>query len=275
MSNDVERYATKEVELIGRRRAATEAITTAEQTAGTALLDAGEGEAVTAPVEAVMRAKAQASAIDAAVRACRERRLEAIRVKRQGDAAELRKQVEELRSQLEKLEAKMEKHVYAITELQGVPFIALPAPAVFGQVSRSQELQSQITNLQIRAGALVTDELPRAGIVDVQDVVTIDELVLAVLRHESDGPSAETVIAWAAGCEKHGRASRMERSMDIRDFGDNLRNFHLVWRNGVIVYDESHTQVPALIRTEPGQYSGNPISEQGSDLFRCPAPASV
>lgn len=156
-----------------------------------------------------------------------------------------------------------------------MPFIALPAPAVLGQVSRSQELQNQITSFEIRAAALEADELPRAGAVDVQDVTTTDPLVLAALLHESDGPSAESIIAWAAGCEKHGRASRMGRSMDQRDFGDNLRNFHLVWRNGVIVYDESHVQIPAFIRTEPGQYSGDPVAELGSDIFRCPAPAAV
>lgn len=273
-TNDVERYATKEVELIGRRRAATEAITTAEQAAGTALLDAGEGEAVTAPVEAVMRAKAQVSALDAAIHACRSRRLEAIRAKRQGDAAGLREQIIELREQLEKLEAKIAKHVAAISELQGAPFVALPASG-WNQVSRWQELQNQIASFEIRAAALEAAEVPRGGVVDVQGVTTPDQLLLAALLHESDGPSVESIIAWAVGCEKHGRVSRMGHSMDQRDFGDNLRNFHLVWRNGVIVYDESHVQVPAFIRTEPGQYSGNPVAELGTDIFRCPAPASV
>ena len=275
MSNEVERYASKEVELVGRRRVAVEAITAAEQAAGVALLDAGEGEAVTAPVEAVMRAKAQVSAIDAAIHACRSRRLEAIRAKRQGDAAELRKQVEELRKQVDELAATTAKHIAAISKSEGMPFIALPAPAVLGQVSRSQELQNQIASFEMRAAALEADELPRAGVVDVQDVVTTDELVLGALRHESDGPSAENIIAWAAGCEKHGRVSRMGRNMDQRDFGDSLRNFHLVWRQGVIVYDESHVQIPTFIRTEPGQYSGNPVAELGSDIFRCPAPAAV
>jgi hypothetical protein len=271
--NDVERYAAKEIELMGRRLQAVEAITAAEQAAGTALLD-GDGEATSAPVEAVIRASAQVSAIDSAVRTCRERRLEAIRAKRRGDAAELRKQILELREQLEKLEAKIAKHVAAISELQGVPFVALSASA-WNKASCSQELQSQSTSFEIRAAALEADQLPQAGSVDVENVTTVDELVLAVLRHESDGPSAESISAWALGCEKHGRLSRMGRGMDQRDFGDSLRNYHLVWRNGVIVYDESRTQVPEIIRTEPGKYSGRPIADPGSDIFRCPAPASV
>ena len=252
---------------------AVEGITAAEQAAGVALLDAAEGESTSTQTDGIMRAKSEVAAIDAAIHACRSRRLEAIRAKRQGDAAELRRQVEELRKQVDELAATTAKHIAAISESEGMPFIALPAPAVFGQVSRSQELQSQIASFEIRAAALEADELPRAGGVDVQDVVTTDELLLAVLRHLSDGPSAENIIAWAAGCEKHGRASRRRDSMDQRDFGDSLRNFHLSWRQGKIVYDESHVQIPTFIRTEPGQYSGNPVAELGSDIFRCPAPA--
>jgi hypothetical protein len=55
-----------------------------------------------------------------------------------------------------------------------------------------------------------------------------------VLRHESDGPSAQEVLAWAAACDPDDR------------FGNSPRSFRVSWRDGVINYSESYCQVAAL-----------------------------
>src|ERR1017187_2046664 len=106
MLNEIERYVTKEIELFGRRRAAIEAIEATEQAAGVALLDASEGESTAAQTDAIVRAKSELAAINAAITACRQRRLQAVREKRATEAKAARKQADELRGQLEQLEEK-------------------------------------------------------------------------------------------------------------------------------------------------------------------------
>jgi hypothetical protein len=58
--------------------------------------------------------------------------------------------------------------------------------------------------------------------------------VETVLRHESDGPSAQEVLAWAGACDPDDR------------FGNLPRSFRVNWRDGVIDYRESYCQVAAL-----------------------------
>jgi len=76
--------------------------------------------------------------------------------------------------------------------------------------------------------------VPRNGGAQLDDVTSAIPLVEMVLRHESDGPSAQEVLAWAAACDPDDR------------FGNSPRSFRVSWRDGVINYSESYCQVAAL-----------------------------
>jgi hypothetical protein len=76
--------------------------------------------------------------------------------------------------------------------------------------------------------------VPRNGGAQLDDVTSAIPLVEMVLRHESDGPSAHEVLAWATACDPDDR------------FGNLPRSFRVSWRDGVIDYRESYCQVAAL-----------------------------
>jgi hypothetical protein len=85
-----------------------------------------------------------------------------------------------------------------------------------------------------KAVRLETAGVPRNGGAQLDDVPSAVPLVEMVLRHESDGPSAQEVLAWAAACDPHNR------------FGNHPRSFRVSWSDGVIDYRESYCQVAAL-----------------------------
>jgi hypothetical protein len=268
----VEEFAVKEIELLGKRRAAVEAIETAEQAAGIAVLDAADGESTSGTVERIIRAKSEVSAIDAAIRACRARRLEAIRTKRQTEAVTAREEAAKLHKQIEGIIGKVREHLAAIDALQESHFAPPPLePAA--DLPLSQKLQMQLDAVERRAASLET-EIPRDGRVDVNDCRNVEPLIEAMLRHEGDVPSTQSVVDWAAACEKHGRAPRLDGATDHLEFGELSRNFHLIWRHNSIDYSQSYTQVPSLVRSWPGQLDPRvTVCESGSDLFRCPEPS--
>lgn len=271
---EILKYATKEIELFGRRRAAVEAIEAAEQAAGIAVLDAPEGESTAAQTDAIMRAKSEVSAIDAAVRACRQRRLEAIKRKRAAEAVAAHEESDGLRSQIESINSQVSEHLAAVAKLEQTQFAALPL-AMAADLPLTQCLQMQIDALERRATALES-EVPRTGGVDVSNVTGTGELIAEMLKHEGDVPTTEDVLSWVVGCEKHGRPGQQTGAPDCLAFGALLRNFHLVWRDCVIDFSQSYTQVPELIRASQGVYNPSmTVRESGSDLFRCPAPAAV
>lgn len=245
LTAEIQRYAAKTLELLVRRRLAVEAVTTAERAAGESLLDAIEGTSV--PMDTVLKTRAELSAIDAGIVACRKRRLQAITTKCAGEGVGLRKQVAQLQAELEKLEAKTLVHIRAITELQGRDFTAVPTATSSG-LPRSAQLQNEISGLEARAEALEREPVPTSGSVDLSDQTGTDALVGAVLRFEGDVPSVPEILDWAASCDR-GR------------FGNNARRFYLSWKNGVIDQQESYTQVAALARFAPGYLIG-------SDIFR-------
>jgi len=261
----IDKYAQKEIELVARLRTANERVASVEAAAGSAFLDAEEstdsGETSSVAVEVLMKARAEVSAIAAAIKTCRGRRLEAVAAKRRSTAAEMRKQVAELTSQLERLEAKTQKHIVAISELQGMPFTAAPTPTVPG-IPLSQQLQNQITTLAQRAANL-EGSVPRHGHVHLDNVASSQELIDAVLRTEADGPDAATINAWASACEaQNGRA-----------FGEQNRIFRLYWKDGSIDFGASYIQIPDLARTSAGAQPGHVVTELGTDVFRAAAVA--
>jgi len=259
----IEKYAQKEIELIARLSAASQRIAQAETAAGTAYVDADEGQSTSVSVDEVLRAKAEVPLIESAIRTVRGRRLEAVRAKRQADAGELRKQAADLRAEIARIEQKVRKHVEAINALQETLVSVSAAPAQ--PIAKSHLLETQAMAIEARAAAL-DSELPRHGSVTLDNVTSIDPLIAAVLHHPTDSPLSQDVVQWAADVErKAGRGS----------FGENLRRYTLVWKDGRIDTTESYIQVHSLARRPAGPVSGTLGYEIGSDLFYAPPGAAV
>ena len=128
---EIEKYAAKEVKLVADHREAVARVSAAELSAGDALLDAQDGESTSAAVEQIVRAKSGVAAIEASIRACRVRRLEAIKGKIAAEAADWRRRADEARAEQDRITAKIKKHVDALKQLEGVEFI--PASTQIGR----------------------------------------------------------------------------------------------------------------------------------------------
>ncbi len=224
---EIDKYAAKEVKSVANHRDAVAGVSAAELTAGDALLDSQDGESASAVVEQIVRAKSGVAAIEASIRACRARRLEAIKGKIATDAADWRKRADEARAEQDRIAAKTKKHLDALKQLEGVEFIPASTP-------RSSTLGARAFGCEDKAVQLESAGVPRNGGAQLDDVTSATPLVEMVLRHESDGPSAQEVLAWAAACDPDDR------------FGNLPRSFRVSWRDGVIDYRDSYCQVAVL-----------------------------
>ena len=253
----IEKLAARELLLMQQRHAACVKARAAEVAAGDEYLD-NEAQAEPGPsVAAVVKAQAEISAIDGGLRACRARRLQAVKTKRLAEAAALRKQAGELRDQAASIRLRVAQAITLVNSLEAVEVTVSPARA--GDVPLSQKLEARTDEMERRAAGLEGD-VPRSGVVDVEDATNVEPLIAAVLRHESDGPDAGEILAWAEACE----------FLSGKLFGDHARRFRLAWRDGAIDLAESYTQVPQLVKTSIGTF-GTTRFESGSDLFRAAA----
>ena len=258
LAADVEKWAVKELSLMQQQRDAAAKVLALELNAGDALLDAEGDQPSTAPIDAVVRARAEAAAVTAAIASCRLRRVQAITAKRAAAASELRREVMTLRRQRDALEKKTASLMDALGELQGMPYSASPTPTAPG-IPLSQLLLNKIQAAESQASALEA-ELPRSGEVSVEDVTGVEALVAAVLRVEADVPNTPSILEWAASVEHQAK----------REFGQQPRRYRLVWSDAEIDVDASYVQVPALIRTTEGTLGGA-VRELGTDQFRVAA----
>jgi hypothetical protein len=224
---EIENYAAKELKLVADHRGAIAKVSAAELSAGEGLLDAPDGESAKAAVEQIVRERSSIAAIEASIRACRARRLGAIRGKIAAEAAEWRQRADEAGAEQERITAKAKKHLDALKQLEGVEFIPASTP-------KSSTVGAQAFGCDDKAVQMETAGVPRNGGAQLDDVTSAIPLVEMVLRHESDGPSAQEVLAWAAACDPHDR------------FGNHSRSFRVSWTDGVIDYRGSYCQVAAL-----------------------------
>jgi len=224
---EIDKYAAKEVKLVADHCEAVARVSAAELTAGDALLDAQDSESASAAVEQILRAKSGVAAIEASIRACRVRRLEAIKGKIAADAADWRRRADEAHVEQDRIMTKTKKHFDALKQLEGVEYITASTP-------KSSTLGARAFGCEDKAVQLETAGVPRSGGAQLDDVTSAIPLVEMALRHESDGPSAQEVLAWAAACDPDGR------------FGNLPRSFRVSWRDGVIDYRDSYCQVAGL-----------------------------
>jgi hypothetical protein len=208
---EIEKYAAKELKLVADHRGAIATVSAAELSAGDALLDAADGESTEAAVGQIVRAKSGVAAIAASIRACRARRLEAIEGKIAAEAAEWRKRADEAHAEQERITGKTRKHLDALKQLEGVEYIPASTP-------KSSTLGARAFGCDDKALRLETAGVPRHGGAQLDDVSSAIPLVEMVLRNESDGPSAQEVLAWADYRESYCQVTALAPSAGISIF---------------------------------------------------------
>ena len=195
--------------------------------------------------------------IGVAMTACRQRRLAAVKAMREARASELEERVEGLRQESQTIISKVQKLTAKLTELLEVE-VAVTV-AVPGRFSKAQNLGLQIQGLEEKIFDLQHAELPAAGTVDLDGIISADEAALAVLSSESVCPSAESVIAWFSECQ----------TAASQPFGDHQRRVYLVWQGGEIDRDQSYIQVGDFMQSgETSAYSGRPVIDVRTGMFR-------
>ena len=167
---EIEKYAAKELKLVAEHREAVAMVSAAELSAGDALLDAPDGESTDAAVEQIVRAKSVVAAIEASIRACRARRLEAIEGKIAAEATEWRKRADEARAEQERITGKTKKHLDALKQLEGVEYIPASTP-------KSSTLGARAFGCDDKAVRLETTGVPRNGGAQLDDVTSAIPLV--------------------------------------------------------------------------------------------------
>jgi hypothetical protein len=254
-TNGVELWACKEIELTRKLHEAAERIPVAEEAAGAAILDEAPGESL----DTLTRARAEVVAFEAAIRACRARRVEAVKNARVAKAAEVRQEI----AALETESATIIDEVNTLLERMNVIQQSRFAPPAYDATTlaplpRTYHLGIELEALRTRLAQL-TGEVPQAGVVDFQaGAGAADALVLAVLKHESDGPNAQAVLDWYEAVLRQAK----------RDFGDMARRVRFVWRDGKIDVEQSYVQVFEAAQTTLGGVSGAAVqSILGSDQF--------
>jgi hypothetical protein len=247
----IEQLATREIELIERKRGVIARLASAETAAGlAAVVGEAEGE-----IAAVMRIKTETAAVDLAIKTVRAQRGPVVLEANRKKISELRDQIATKTKERDSLNTKTRKVLDELGRLQGVPYdmdlIDMQAGSELGigngcLQTKTDALTCEILALEAKVAALEGSSFPPNGEVDIE---TTDDLeaVRAVLNHPSDGPSMEAVQKWIADCARNGKG------LFPNGFGVAQRRIKLVWRNGVIL-PESYIYVPGVTERFVGNY---------------------
>jgi hypothetical protein len=269
---ELEKIAAKEIELCQRKQEKALALAEAEDAAGREFMETGKSK-----IGRVLKLRAERDAIDSALKACRAARVDAIKSKIAAEAADLRRQIADKQRELADLEAKTRKHLTALSELE-LDGGALYTSAVLSLqhsggdaltpllLPKSQKLRAEIEGLERKANDLTRWTLPDSGSVNIEGT-SINELLMAVLTHSSQVPSAEDVIKWHRLCEAESN----------KPFGDFTRRYQLQWKDGgQIDHAQSSVFVRDLAKKIEPRYTGiNPEHAIPADQeFKPPSASS-
>lgn len=255
----VDHWVTRERDLTRRKLEIQDSLAAVEAAAGARLLDAEETEAggdSDAALADLGRAQAELRAIIVALSGCRSRRMEALRAKRAGEVAALRKQISAKEGELAKLDAETDALLNKLSELQRMkytPGILMPNPAQgFFETPYAGKLRMEITDLEGRATQMESSGVPSSGTVDLNSEagIDVDAILTAALSHSSEGPSAEQVLEWSDGCK------RMARNRHTPIEGHVINRCYVKWRAGVINEAESYLFCRALATPVKGPTFG-------------------
>jgi hypothetical protein len=183
---ELEKYAAKELELMASLRDAAGKVSDAERSAGDSILD---GESTDAAMDGIVRARAQKAAIEGAIRACRARRLTAIKAGIAAEVMDLRKRAGEAREEQKRIATKAERHLKALQELEGCQFV--PAVTMYipgGAITNSGRLRSLAASLEDQAAHREAAGVPDCGSAQLDDVASATELAAPSCGIRATGP---------------------------------------------------------------------------------------
>ena len=241
---EIRKLAEREIELVREKQVKTRELSEAEHGAGLAYL-----ENKTTNLDQIIKLQAVLNMTKNALQACRAQRLAAIESKFRTDAQETRRRAAKKQSELADLEAKTNRLLADLSSLEGMTFTQAilacqPAsdPLQPRPVPKSALLRTEISELSWRAVELESKKIPNSGTVDVEAATSLDELLFAVLTHESEGPTGQEVLGWTDACQ----ASALKRGGVNAQFGDLARRYRLCWTDGKIDLAASYVFVAAL-----------------------------
>jgi hypothetical protein len=231
----IEALAEREMVLEQKLAAAHAELEAAEHQAAESYI--GDDDA--APdVDAVLRRQAAVSAINGAIVALRRQRPSVIEATSQRDAATVRAAAEGKRKELEAMTRKREKLLGELGELEGVAGLF-----VADRPTRSEALSGELVELERRADALETQIAPASGLFDTEDTLVISsaEVILAVLKSPSIGPTAREIQQWMRAVEL---AALPRAGGQILE--EQPRRVRIVWTAGSINAAESYIFWPGI-----------------------------
>lgn len=241
---ELEKLATKEIELTARRRTKSAELAAANETACRALLeDAPIGETTSS----VAQLSAEIAAIDLAIATIRSQRASAIRVEIRAEAAKLKTQADAKSKELSGIREKSAKLLKELSAIQWVEYtewlLGQQRESKLGAfaVPRIVVLGNEIARLEQEAAGLESKEAPTSGGIDLDNVADDVRVVNAVLNERSVGPEVKAVERWLEECEANAAKCGFKH-------GEPLDRVYLQWRDGSIDRGASYVYVSSLMR---------------------------
>jgi hypothetical protein len=252
---EIARWAKREADLVRQKEVV-------EADAGLAMLDAEPGAGAEGH-ERLARTLTELRATEAALKAARSRRLEAIHAKRAAEVEAAESRRADLEKEQAALSAKIEKHRKALVELLGIEVMIVPATPARPSILQSLALQTHGLDQQVQR---LRAPLPDSGTIDVENVVSVAPLIEALAAFEGVIPPMERVLNWVKSCEP----------APGETFGDLPRDIRLVWAAGEIDLQRSSIFVESLCQPGPiGIYTNRPVGLNiESGTFRTTRPLS-
>jgi hypothetical protein len=249
--NELEKLATREMELSNQKRALVASLQLAEQSAGEALA-AGEAEHELADV---LKHRTKLSVLDLAVSSLRKRRPAVIAEQFAEQARGVRADAAEKKKQLAEIESKTSKLLRQLSAIEGVTYsdailsCEASGPNMFF-APKSDTLRYEITQIEAKADSLESRAIPDRGEVDLEDVIDDQAVIAAALMHPSHGPTAESVQAFLMSCAKTNR-------LPEGGFGNRPRRVRVQFFRGEIDYAGSYVYVRELAKPHAVNYGVN------------------
>jgi hypothetical protein len=250
-TNEFEKIVGREIALTNRKRGAIMQLASAKEAAGSAMVD-GEGFA---EVEAVAKLTGEIDTLSRAVAIIRERRPAAITAEYRKEAEVLRARQAAKQKELTSHTAKVLKLVAQLSDLEGVK-LGEWLYTDSGGNARSEKLELEIRDLNQKADALESAGVAHYGCTDLDGVTTDAEVIEAILRHKSAGPSVEAIQKWISACANSNRVPDC-------DFGASPRRVRVEWNDGEIDLNASYIFVLSLTKKRTGVMQSNGIINPG------------
>jgi hypothetical protein len=230
-TNDLDRLARKELDLVARKRTKIVHMNDAETAIGNQFLDSDDEP----DVSEIGRIAAEIAGIDRAIHVCSARRSDAILLEFHAEAQALTKEVSEKRRELEPHEAKSAELLRQLATLEEAPYVP-------STKTKSSRMRAEIDQMERTARELESKPVPEAGGIDLDQVITGESVALAAASSRTQAPGVEEVFDWLARCEQSAR------EICPSGFENHPRRVYVMWTAGQIDTHESYVYVQALAK---------------------------